>query len=89
MRTSEIAVTTTPVLLYRGRTSGGSPAEIHLQNLSGVDIYVGGSAVTTGEGMKMTSSDAIWGPIKLKAGADLYGIVAAGSSNMLVLGDED
>lgn len=88
MRSAVVTVTTSATLLATGSSSGGSHGEVHLQNLSGTDIYVGGADVTTSSGVKMVTSDSVWGPIKCKAGADLYAIVASGTADMIVMEDD-
>lgn len=85
MRGVVVTVSTTPTLLATGASVGAQVSEVHLQNLSGVDIYVGGPDVATTTGLKVVSSDSIFGPIAIKAGADLYGIVAAATQPIRVL----
>lgn len=77
--------TSTPTLIASGGTISGEAVEVHLQNYSTIDIYIGGSNVTSADGIKFVSSDSIWGPIKLRAGAFLYAIAASGTPAIRVL----
>lgn len=91
MRQAKVTVSTSATLLATGSSVGGSAGEIHLQNVSAVDIYIGGSTVTTSgstQGIKVVPSDAVFGPIKAKAGTDLYAIVASGTADMIVMEDD-
>lgn len=77
------AATATKIATGQGRS--GQHAEVNLQNRSGTDIYVGDGSVTTTTGLKVVTSDSIFGPIKLGPGDDLYAISLAGTPSINVI----
>lgn len=67
--------------------SGGGAADLRItfvRNDSGVDVFLGGPAVTVAAGLKLPTATT-FGPIELNAGDDLYGIVAAATQPVTVL----
>jgi hypothetical protein len=69
-------------------TNGGNRQSGYLlSNLGGTTtIYLGGSAVTTSNGFRWTSSLGNTFNFALDAGETLYGVVTAGTVNLDVLG---
>ena len=61
-------------------TQGGM--SILVQNLSGVDVYLGDSGVATTTGFKLTDGSSI--SYSLLTGDKLYGIVATGTADVRV-----
>lgn len=77
-----VTVTTAATLL----ASGGSAADLRIvcvRNDSGVDVFLGGPAVTVAAGLKLPTATT-FGPIELNTGDDLYGVVAAATQPVTV-----
>lgn len=74
--TSAVAVGTSATVLY---TPKSYPARVTIQNLSGSDMYVGGSGVTTAAGLKIAN-----GAVYIFEGSSVgpvYGIAGAAQTS--------
>lgn len=70
------SVTTTATAILAGRSARES---LLVQNLGSVDVYVGGSTVTTATGIKVAANESL--SFDEFVGT-LYGIVAAGACDV-------
>ncbi len=68
------SATKIPSTALKGRKS------ILIQNISGVDIFLGGSTVTTLIGYRLQDGEAV--SFDLGSGVDVYGIAASGSRDV-------
>jgi hypothetical protein len=75
-----VTVTTTATLVV---TADDKNRTVYLHNPSGVKMYLGGSTVTTTTGFHLDNGDTL--TIELPLRETLYGIVAAGSHDVVVL----
>jgi len=76
-------VGTTPTLLTLGGSSIQDLSVVYLRNDSPVDIFLGGSTVTTGTGFRLPAGTQF--PLDLAHHDAVYGIVASGTQPLQVL----
>lgn len=80
---SIVTIGTTPTLIARGGSTTTDLKTVLLRNDSGVDIFLGGSNVTTANGLRLPTATAY--TIDLGPQDDIYGCVAAATQSLQVL----
>ena len=79
MKTTVYQISQTPVLI---KPAANEPQTIYLEP-EAQDIYIGGSTLTTGTGIKLTKS--VLTPIFINSYQTLYAICATGTHPIIVL----
>lgn len=79
MKTTVYQISQTPVLI---KAAANEPQTIYLEP-EAQDIYIGGSTLTTGTGIKLTKS--VLTPIFINSYQTLYAICATGTHPIIVL----
>ena len=77
---AEVSVATTATVIASGDSDG---CVATIKNVGSADVYLGGSSVTTANGVALGASAAM--SFDLDAGEKLYGIVATGTNAIRVM----